>query len=112
MTFHRTLTLDVGPKGSQGFRVRNATPNDLRVQFDVQRDKSRDPNSASISIWGLAPERREELEASDRAYCQLSAGYLTDGESSIFQGVLLHAESVPADGTMRTDLTLGDESAS
>lgn len=111
MTFHRTLTLEIGPKGAAGFRVRSASPNDLRVAFDVQRDKSRDPNAATISIWGLAPERRDELAASDRSYVTLSAGYLSEGESSIFQGVLLHAESVRADNTMRTDLTLGDEAA-
>lgn len=108
MTFHRTCTLDL-QTSSGGFRVRSATKHDLRVAFDVARDRSRDPDSAVITVWGLAPSSCAQLENSDRVFATLTAGYETEGEHQIFSGVLLNVHSGRDGASWATTIELGDE---
>jgi hypothetical protein len=84
-------------------------PSDLRMSFDVKRDKSRDPNDATIRIWNLAPATRAKLESTPRVFADLKAGYRDSGVFGIFSGVLLGVESSRDDGGFVTEITLGDD---
>lgn len=104
MTYGRKLELNVG-----GVQIKHESSADLRVSFDIQRDRSRDPNAALISIWNLAESTRDAFENLGRVLCTLDAGYLDDGAHNIFTGVLLDISSEKDAGGFRTDLTLGDD---
>lgn len=104
MSYGRRLTLDVG-----GVRIEHSGTGGLRVAFEVERDKSRDPNSASVTIWNLAPATREAFEDSPRLFCELSAGYADQSVASLFRGVLLDVENIRDGSSFATTLTLGDD---
>lgn len=104
-TFGRVLTLDVG-----GVQIKHINPKtDLRVAFDVARDRSRDPDRAMITVWNLSASTRAQLEATDRVFASLSAGYSTDSEHLIFSGVLLYVHSGRDGASYQTTIELGDE---
>lgn len=106
MTFSRRLTLDIG-----NARIKHDSSASLRVSFSIERDKSRDPNSAEIQIYNLAPSTRSQLSEKPRVACRLSAGY--DGsEADLFLGVLLHVVHVKEGTDWITSCLLGDEDES
>ena len=104
MSFGRICTLRIGE-----YEIKHRSSNDLRVAFQIDRDKTRDPNAAVISVWNLASETRSRLEDTPRLFCELSAGYADDGEHRIFSGVLLGAESFRDGASWVTSMDLGDD---
>lgn len=104
MSYGRICTLKIGT-----YLIQHRSSVDLRIAFQVNRDKTRDPNDATISVWNLSPETRGRLEDTPRLFCELSAGYEDDGEHRIFSGVLLGAESVRDGAGWVTTMELGDD---
>ncbi len=104
MSFGRKAVLVIGDK-----EIRSDASLDLRIAFDVLRDKSRDPNDATIQVWGLSEATRAQFEEAARIPCDLSAGYADEGISRIFSGVLLDAVSVKEGADWVTTFSLGDD---
>ncbi len=105
MSFQRICTVRIG-----SVEIVHRSSEDLRIAFDISRDKSRDPNSGMVSIWGLAKTTSAELERNPRLFCELSCGYADEGESRIFTGVVLGAHTMrEADGGWVTTAELGDD---
>ena len=81
---------------------------DLRMSFDVVRTKSRDPNEATLRVWGLNEASRNRLEAEPRQFCEIFAGYSDETIDRIFSGVLLESSSSVGVDVITT-LTMGDD---
>lgn len=104
MSYGRICTLRIGE-----YEIRHRSSLDLRIAFSVDRDKTRDPNAAMVSVWNLSPETRGRLEDTPRLFCELSAGYQDEGEHRIFSGVLLGADSSRDGAGWVTTMELGDD---
>lgn len=105
MSYGRRLNIKVGD-----VEIVNEDSRDLRVAFDVSRDKSRDPNAAVFTIWGLADSTRQKFEEVGRAFAECEAGYADESVHNIFSGVLLDVRTdKDSDGGRFVELSLGDD---
>lgn len=62
------------------------------VEFEVEKDLSGKPNTASLKIWGLSEDHRTALSAKAKAArprVRIEAGYI-EGMSRIFEGDVRH----------------------
>lgn len=60
----------------------------LRIAFDVERTKTRFPNTAKIEIWNLKLDTARELQSKGALAVRLEVGYENAGLSQIFFGEL------------------------
>lgn len=104
MSYGRRLELRVGDK-----LIKYNELGGLRVAFDVSRDKSRDPNSAKISIWNLAETTSRAWESEERVFVELRAGYADEAVHTLFLGVALDIRTERDGASMVTNLELGDD---
>lgn len=86
----------------------------LDVEFDVSKDLSGKPNTASLKIWNLNEDHRKALSAkaagkNGRARVRIEAGYVS-GTSRIFEGDVRHLwhEREPNSGDIATICETGD----
>lgn len=106
MSYGRSIVLRIGDR-----EIVSRGGGDLRVHFDVRRDKSRDPNDATIQIWNLAATTRAEFEKRARLFCELRAGYEDESIHRVFSGVLLDVVTTYEGPDVITTCTLGDDAA-
>ena len=104
MSFNRRAELTVGDA-----KIFGGEFGQLRMAFQVSRDKSRDPNDATIQVWNLSPSRRAAFEGAERIACELKAGYEDESIHRIFSGVLLDATSEREGPDWVTTFSLGDD---
>jgi len=101
--FGRSFRLQVG-----GLEVNNVDSlAALRVEFKIERDKRRDPDTASFIIYNLNPEHRADLESQAQVSCVFDAGY-KDNVQQMFAGILRRAVSFKQGGTWATSIKVGD----
>lgn len=103
MSFGRSVKFRVG-----GVEYLSEKGDDLRMTFDVARTKSRDPNEATLQLWGLSEATRRSFEKEPRQFCEIFAGYRDETVDRIFSGVLLES-SVSIGVDTVTTLTMGDD---
>jgi hypothetical protein len=80
--FGRRVAVTVGIGGGQALRVTG-----LDVAFRVSKTLAREPNTAEVQLWNLAPSTRQRFEAVKRQRIRIEAGY-GDGLGVIFEGDL------------------------
>lgn len=89
------------PPVSSGIQI-----TDLRVQFKVQKTITKEPNTAEIQVFNLAPETRKQLQ-SRGTLCILMAGY--EGKlSQIFSGDSRTIDHVRDGADWTTKIQCGD----
>jgi hypothetical protein len=106
INFFRSFVAEFGDVKVDGT---DGTDSTLRVEFNIERDKSPWPNSAELRITNLARETRARLTKAGSLTARISAGY--DGNPSvIFFGVLDHIEHTKdeSDGSWYTRLSSSD----
>lgn len=88
---------------------------DLDCSFSVEKTLKPAPNNAEVTIFGLNPDHRAQLEqlrakskaATKGIVCSIEAGYAT-GTSQIFLGDLRTVETTRSGPEWQTRLTSGD----
>lgn len=83
--FNRAYQISIGPRGGTGIKIRH-----LRVNFFVEKNLEKTPNSARIQIYNLSKESRGFIEQKQNVLI-LEAGYgywkrLIQGADESFQG--------------------------
>lgn len=96
-SYLRAATVTVGPAtgGSGRSFVSAPQPPQLsrRISFDIEKDLSPEPNSATIQLYNLSPDSREFLEAPDQVIT-VEAGYGSSPQLRLFQGDVERVEHV------------------
>lgn len=101
--FDRVCSLIVGVGGQRGFEITN-----LRIQFEIVKTDSRNPNKSTIKIYNLSPSSRSAIEKPD-VRCVLRAGYVEEnGPLECFNGNVLFSWSAKDGPDIITTLELGD----
>jgi hypothetical protein len=95
--FRRRYVLDIGDVEITG----------LDVAFSVERSLRREPNRASIRVWNLAEDHRQEIGRADRVRVRLEAGY-ESASAVIFDGFLVEGLSRKDGAEWVTELRSGD----
>jgi hypothetical protein len=80
---------------------------DLRVQFSVKKQSTKEPNTAEVTITNLSPARRSALQTKGVKFV-LECGYVDTGVKQIFQGDVRHVSHVREGADWRTVLKSGD----
>lgn len=65
---------------------------EIRVSFNVTRSLKQEANKASLSVWNLTEDHRQQLANTDKIPVSISAGYI-NRFSRIFLGTLRSARS-------------------
>lgn len=101
--FDRIARLTVGKPGADGVIIEN-----LRIEFDIEKDTSETTNKSSVKVYNLAPNTRKILERPDTV-CILEVGYREHmGLVRIFVGAVTHVTSRAEGPDMVTELELAD----
>lgn len=80
---------------------------DLRVQFSVKKQSTKEPNTAEVTITNLSPDRRAALQTKG-VKMVLECGYVDTGVKQIFQGDVRTVAHVREGADWRTVLKSGD----
>lgn len=106
--FDRQYRLIVGQPSGAGRSSNGIEITDLRVQFNVTKTLTKNPNNSEISIYNLNPAHRELVEKPDTK-CEFYAGYSEDaGPVLLFQGDVRFASTPFEIPDIETKLELGD----
>lgn len=101
--FDRVASVDIGPPGEQGFRVR-----DVRIVFEVDKTDAQDANRARLEILNLSDDTRNRIRETDDAII-IRAGYAQDtGEEVLFTGRVASVEHRYAPPDIITRIESGD----
>lgn len=84
--FNRSFALNLGGVRIASETIDGAINQPLRITFEIERDISREPNTASITVYNLREETRA-LVARKGIQTTLEAGY-SNRSSQIFSGAL------------------------
>lgn len=85
-SYLRTVTVTIGPAtGGPGLSFISSKESSRRISFDIEKDLSPEPNSATIRLYGLSPDHREALESPDQVVTVL-AGYGDAIQLVVFRG--------------------------
>ncbi|HEE9910230.1 TPA: hypothetical protein R8G48_003297 [Citrobacter braakii] len=66
---------------------------DIDVDFSCVRDDEKEPNEATLTLWGLTSETQNSIVQAG-SLVTISAGYLDEGLFTLFQGELINASAV------------------
>jgi len=102
------IAFDPEPSTKQAFTRtyrQRATIENLRVQFNVVKSASDDPNPASVIITNLSAEHRSLFERKP-LHLTLEAGYVS-GMSTLYKGDVMRAQSVRNGPDWETTVQLG-----
>lgn len=83
--------------------------NNLRIVFDVKKTLEKDPNTASIEIYNLAPQHRRDLQQRDMPV-EIVAGYVGLNNQQLFSGTTEVVTNNRDDISWVTRLMVGDGS--
>lgn len=104
--FNRKVELQVGKAGEEG-RIFS----DLRIEFDVDKNRESNANSGKVSIYNLNPQSRNLVNDEGQKY-QLKAGYDGLGNSPIIgvlsSGDVLEVETVRRGADIITQFKIGE----
>jgi hypothetical protein len=101
--FDRVYSLIIGQGGQQGLEIDN-----LRCNFDVVKNSSKNPNRSRIRIYNLSPNNRKMLEKPD-VRCIFKAGYSEeDGALEVYQGDVALVFSTYDRADVITEIQLGE----
>lgn len=82
--------------------------NTLRITFEVEKDLTKETNKSKVSLFNLAKEQQEKLEAPDLPV-EIWAGYKDNGgPARIFVGTVITANTKANEKDVETELTLSD----
>jgi hypothetical protein len=85
--YRRAWDLRIGPIRIHGEGAGDGPATDsLDIAFDIEKDASREPNSAQIRIWNLSPETRGRITESSPLTVVLAAGYDWTGPHTVESG--------------------------
>jgi len=102
LLFERRAALVAGIGSGQAIRIES-----LDFSFQVVKNLRREPNTAEIKIYNLAPSSRESLEAAEEQRIRLETGYREDVHT-IFEGDLRKASSTREGPDIVTTIEGGD----
>ncbi|NUL35075.1 hypothetical protein [Kosakonia sacchari] len=68
------------------------------VDFSCIRDNEKEPNDATLTIWGLTPETQNSIAVAG-SMISIAAGYADEGTNTLFQGELISAINIKPDTT-------------
>lgn len=101
--FGRVFSLIIGEGGKQGLEIDN-----LRCNFDIVKNVSKNPNRSRIRIYNLSPDNRKLLESPD-IRCVFKAGYYEeDGPLEVYQGDVALVFSTYDRADVITEIQLGE----
>jgi hypothetical protein len=101
--FDRVYSLIIGVGGQQGLEIDN-----LRVNFDIAKNDSKNPNRSRIRVYNLSPDSRKSLEKPD-IKCVFKAGYAEeDGPLEVYQGDVALVFSTYDRADVITEIQLGE----
>lgn len=101
--FDRVYSLIVGQGGQQGLQIDN-----LRVNFEIVKNSSKNPNRSRIRVYNLSLDNRKALEKPD-VRCVFKAGYAEEeGPLEVYQGDVALVFSTYDRADVITEIQLGE----
>lgn len=104
--FNRRVELSVGKEGQEG-----RTFSELRIEFEVDKNRESNANSGTISIYNLSPASRGIINEEGSKYI-LRAGYAPPGQAALIQelssGDILDVETTRSGPDIITKFQIGE----
>lgn len=104
--FNRLVELQIGQAGQEGRIFR-----DLRIEFEVDKNRESNANSGRVSIYNLNPQSRNLINDEGQKY-QLKVGYAGLGNSPILEilslGDVLDVETIRRGPDIVTQFKIGE----